>query len=74
MGMLSGFECKKRFSLVGHLAHLQKKTPNTFLLLERGLVLALVLLLNIDQGNIPDVCEVPILQTVHSLTDEEVSK
>lgn len=62
-----------RSGLIGHLVCLEKKTPNSYLLLERGLVLALVLLLNIDQGNVPDVCEVPILRLVNSLSDEKVS-
>nr|KAG5695001.1 hypothetical protein BaRGS_024184 [Batillaria attramentaria] len=55
------------FSLLMHLAHLEKKKSTCYLLMERVLVLLLVQLMNVEHGNMPNIAEVPILRAVHRI-------
>ena len=61
-----------RFCLLTHLAHLDKRKSTTHLLTERTLILALTLLVNVEQNNVPDVCEMPILQCVRRIRASKV--
>ena len=72
MSILCGGRTSSGFSLLTHLAHLDKREPTTHLLTERTLILALTLLVNVEQNNVPDVCEVPILQCVQRIRASKV--
>ena len=61
------------FCLLTHLAHLDKRKSTTHLLTERTLILALTLLVNVEQNNVPDVCEIFILRCVHKINESKVS-
>ena len=76
--VLMSFLCVGRtsssFCLLTHLAHLDKREPTTHLLTERTLILALTLLVNVEQNNVPDVCEMPILQCVRRIRANKVCR
>ncbi|KAL8569951.1 hypothetical protein ACOMHN_056383 [Nucella lapillus] len=59
------------FCLLNHLLLPKKRKSNTFVLAERSLILALTLLVNVEQGNVPQFCETPILQCIHKIRLEE---
>ena len=72
MSLLCEGRTSSGFCLLTHLAHLDKREPTTHLLTERTLILALTLLVNVEQNNVPDVCKVPILQCVQRIRASKV--
>ena len=72
MSLLCGGSTSSSFCLLTHLAHLDKREPTTHLLTERTLILALTLLVNVEQNNVPGVCEVPILQCMQRIRASKV--
>ena len=73
MSVLCVGRTSSRFCLLTHLAHLDKRKSTTHLLTERTLILALTLLMNVEQNNVPEVCEIFILRCVHKINESKVS-
>ncbi|KAK7091654.1 hypothetical protein V1264_009311 [Littorina saxatilis] len=61
-----------QFCLLSHLTSLKKDKSMTNLLTERALILALTLLLNIEQGNTSELCELSILRCIHGIPESKM--
>ena len=70
--LCGGRSSSSSFCLLSHLAHLDKRKSTTYLLTERTLILALTLLMNVEQKNVPELCETPILRCVHRIKESKV--